>query len=321
MSLGILTIECIEAKFTKSLDLIRKMDPYVVFNCREFEYKTETNKNGHKHPEWQGAKFDLDVKYLGDDLHFLCKDQDIGRDEKIGDGETKLSAFCCQEDWDEWFDVERKGKHIGKVHLKSHWAPVNAESGSHDEMGEIQQMIKDALTKKKELTETFNEVKDRMEAHEEENKAKMDGCEDGDKTAEWDQVAADADAKCAADHEAADAMKGDQDANKEAFEEEIANDTKLAAEIREATIDRIEKTESGAQEDKDAALAKADEDKAACEEQNKNNREEMEAKIAEIELKDRVREEAIKDEIKETAEKLLKINEQIAEHLQALTEL
>jgi septin family protein len=76
-----------------------------------------------------------------------------------------------------------------------------------------------------------------------------------------------------------------------------------------------------AEEAKVAALAKADEDKAACDEGNTNARAEMEQKIADIELKDRVREEAIKDEIKETAEKLLKINEQIQEHLTALTQL
>jgi hypothetical protein len=49
-SLGTLTIELIEAKFTRSTDLIRKMDPYVIFKSREFEWKSETCKNGAKTP-------------------------------------------------------------------------------------------------------------------------------------------------------------------------------------------------------------------------------------------------------------------------------
>ena len=30
-------------------------------------------------------------------------------------------------DWDEWFEIEHKGRRAGKIHLKSHWAPLKAE--------------------------------------------------------------------------------------------------------------------------------------------------------------------------------------------------
>jgi len=97
MSLGKLTITLLEAKFTRDVDLIRKMDPYVKFESREQTFKSGVDKKGGKTPKWESDNvFEIDVKYLGDDISFVAKDDDRGRDEKIGEGESKLSAFCCQ---------------------------------------------------------------------------------------------------------------------------------------------------------------------------------------------------------------------------------
>lgn len=88
MSLGTLTIELIEAKLTHDTATIGKMDPYVKFKVRDLIFKTSVCKKGGKKPEWTGDnKFDIDVKYLGDDISFMVKDDDKGRDEQIGDGE------------------------------------------------------------------------------------------------------------------------------------------------------------------------------------------------------------------------------------------
>ena len=161
MSLGKLTITLIEAKFTRDTDLIRKMDPYVKFKSRDQIFKSGVVKKGGKKPSWsEDNVFEIDVKYLGDDLHFVAKDDDTGKDEKIGDGEQKLSAFCCQPEWDEWFEVEHKGRRAGKLHLSSKWEPVNEESHNHDEMGEIQAAMRELAQKKKALTEAFNDIKD-----------------------------------------------------------------------------------------------------------------------------------------------------------------
>jgi hypothetical protein len=64
-------------------------------------------------------------------------DDEVGKDEKIGDGEQKLSAFTAIKEWDEWFEVEHKGRKAGKIHLRSHWEPENAAHEDHDEMKEL----------------------------------------------------------------------------------------------------------------------------------------------------------------------------------------
>lgn len=95
MSLGTLTIEVVEAHLTRDTQKVGKMDPYVKIKCRDLVWKSEVDKNGGKKPEWKHQKVEIDVKYLGDDLEFSIFDDDKGHDDKIGDGESKLSAFCC----------------------------------------------------------------------------------------------------------------------------------------------------------------------------------------------------------------------------------
>ena len=63
------------------------------------------------------------MKYLGDDLHFKLYDEDIGKDDFIAEGATKLSALAMNGGIDEWFDVQYHGKEAGKVHLRCEWTP------------------------------------------------------------------------------------------------------------------------------------------------------------------------------------------------------
>ena len=175
-----------------------------MFECREFEWKSTTCEKGGKKPEWSGQQFTIDVKYLGDDITFSAKDDDPGKDEKIGYGDSKLSAFVCYEDWDEWFTVEHKGKPAGKIHLRSHWEPagVKEEHSSKDEMGEIQEAIKNLATKKRDLTQQYNEVKEQMDRHQEEYDARLEAenAEEGDPE-KWDKKVERANQRCDKEHE------------------------------------------------------------------------------------------------------------------------
>lgn len=324
--LGILTIELVEAKFTRSTDLVRKMDPYVEFACREFEWKSSTVDSGHKKPKWEGQSFDIEVKYLGDDLKWVAKDHDkVGRDEPIGDGESKLSAFVCYEDWDEWFAVEHKGKPAGKIHLRTHWKPageVEEKHSSQDEMGQITEKIKELAQKKRDLTDKYNEIKEEMDRHEEEGNAKLEAenAEEGDPE-KWDKKNARAEKKCEDDHARVEEQRAALDEKKEEFEAKLAYETKMAVQRKDEFIERMEKATEKAASDLEADLAKAEEDKLACQEENHRKEEEMRNKCEALNGAQRRREQAITDEIREIAEKLLKINEGIAERLQKLTEL
>lgn len=198
MSLGTLTIEVLEAHLTRDTQTVGKMDPYVKIKCRDFQWKSETDKNGGKKPEWKHQKVEIDVKYLGDDLEFTLFDEDKGRDEKIGDGESKLSAFCCQSTWDEWFVIEHKGRSAGKLHLKSHWAPSNPAHHENDEMSEIQALLKEAVGKKRELEAEFNAIKDKQHDDAEASAARIAAAEAERDAHNWDAQAAQAEEAFAA---------------------------------------------------------------------------------------------------------------------------
>lgn len=324
--LGILTITLVEAKFTRSTDLIRKMDPYVEFACREFEWKSETDGNGHKKPKWEGQSFDIEVKYLGDDLKWVARDHDkIGSDESIGDGESKLSAFVCYEDWDEWFAVEHKGRPAGKIHIRTHWAPVAAVEEKHspnDEMGQIQEKIKDLAQKKRDLTEKYNEIKEEMELHEEEGNARLEAenADEGDPE-KWDKKTARAEEACEKAHARIEDQRAALDEKREEFEAKVAYETEIAITRKDEFIARMEVAVEKAASTLEADLAKAEDDKIACEEMNHSKEEEMRNKCEALNGAQRRREIAITDEIREIAEKLLKITEQIQERLTKLTEL
>jgi Ca2+-dependent lipid-binding protein len=324
MSLGVLTIELIEAHLTHDTAKLGKMDPYVKFKSRDWRAKSAVDKNGGKKPEWKDQKFEIEVKYLGDDLEFIVKDDDNGRDDLIGDGATKLSAFACYEDWDEWFTIEHKGKRAGKIHLKSHWEPKEKKeeaSSAGDEMQEIQMMMKEAMMKKKELESKFHDVKEAKEDHAEAGAARIAAAEAEAAAADWDAKAAEAEAKFATDLEAVAAMKAEQEQNKADFEVSIANEVKLAAEVRDCVLNGLDAQEAKAAETRDAALAKAEADKEAGMAEFAAARAAVEAEIEEEKRHDAIAHDHITDEIKEVAEKLLAINAQITEHLTALTNL
>ena len=122
---GTMRIHVLEAHLTHKTQLIGKMDPYVVLKSREQEWKTPVCENGGKEPKWHHVHWDCQVHYLGDDLEFHVMDDEIGKDNKIGHGKTKLSALAVHGGFDEWFEIEFEGHAAGKLHLKAEWHPKN----------------------------------------------------------------------------------------------------------------------------------------------------------------------------------------------------
>lgn len=320
-SLGILSITVVECKLSHDVKLLRTMDPYVKLASREQDFRTPTCESGGKKPSWtENNVFDIDVKYLGDDLIMVVRDDDPGKDELIGTGDSKLSAFAVYDDWDEWFTISCEDKFAGKIHLRSHWKPVHIEKPQpEDDMGKVQSKIKELAAKKRELTEEYNKAKSDMARHQEEGQRRIDAEkaeeEDDDK---WNTKIARAEKRAEDEHERCDKMKEDLDDQMEEFEKKRAYELEKAEERKEEFIRKLDEAAAKAEADRDAALAKALEDKAACEEENLKRRHEAEEKIEGLNGAARRREEQIRDEISETAEKLLKVNERIREHLEKL---
>ncbi len=79
---GSLRVEVIEAKLTRDTEFFSKMDPYCVLESRMQKFRTRTLQGAGKTPKWDQV-FDLDVKYIGDDLKIVVFDEDVSASDKV----------------------------------------------------------------------------------------------------------------------------------------------------------------------------------------------------------------------------------------------
>lgn len=77
-------MEVLEARIKRDVEVVGKMDPYVILKLRDDQWRSATCEDGGKNPKWQGQKWTVNVKYIGDDIEMIVKDDDRGKDEKIG---------------------------------------------------------------------------------------------------------------------------------------------------------------------------------------------------------------------------------------------
>jgi Ca2+-dependent lipid-binding protein len=119
---GTLRLEIVEARLTRDTDFFSKMDPYCVIETRMQKVKTNTLNGAGKTPKWNQT-FDIDVKYLGDDMKVTVWDEDVTTSDHVGATEIKISSLCVNKGLDEWFSLQHKGKKAGTIHLKGRWIP------------------------------------------------------------------------------------------------------------------------------------------------------------------------------------------------------
>jgi len=122
---GRLRLTIIEAKLTRDTEIFSKMDPYCKLSTRDQTFKTKVLQGAGKLPKWNET-IDIDVKYIGDDLHLEVLDEDVAKSDLVGSTTIKLSSFCVNGGIDEWYDIQWKGKKSGTIHLKSIWTPTTA---------------------------------------------------------------------------------------------------------------------------------------------------------------------------------------------------
>ena len=123
MSSGKLALTVVEAKLTRDTETFGKMDPYVKIQTRQQNFKTGTKDGAGKTPVWNET-FQIDVKYIGDDVQLQVYDEDPGSDDQIGVAVIKLSALCANNGIDDWFQIAHRGRGAGQVHLKSKFTPA-----------------------------------------------------------------------------------------------------------------------------------------------------------------------------------------------------
>merc|ERR1712083_560262 len=213
------------------------MDPYAIFKCREFDWKSNTVEKGSTHPKWDSQMFDLDVKYMGDDLYYYFYDDDPGKDEKIVDGCSKISTFCAEPHIDMWHKLEWKGKEKGSVRLITHWQPNEVEPTKEeheDEMAKAQEIIKKLSERKNELTAEWEGVHADTEKHEaeyEEWRAALEICDCG---AKYDEAVAAEEERFGGETERIEKERAIANEAKEDFEKKMAEKISEAAAARDA---------------------------------------------------------------------------------------
>lgn len=57
--------------------------------------------------------FELDIKYIGDDMWIKVFDEDITDNDPVGAVQMKASSLCLPGGLDEWFTITYKGKSAG----------------------------------------------------------------------------------------------------------------------------------------------------------------------------------------------------------------
>ena len=73
---GNLRLQVIEARLTRDTEFFSKMDPYTIISTRQQQFRTRTLNGAGKTPKWDQA-FDIDVKYVGDDMTIKVMDEDV----------------------------------------------------------------------------------------------------------------------------------------------------------------------------------------------------------------------------------------------------
>ena len=115
---GKLSLTFVEAKLTHDTEWFGKMSPFCRVKVREQTFVTKVCSGGGKSPHWNET-YEIDVKYLGDDLMLEIDDKDMMSTDMIGTAVIKLSSLCCNEGVDDWFLIQYKGRNAGKIHLRS----------------------------------------------------------------------------------------------------------------------------------------------------------------------------------------------------------
>lgn len=126
---GKLKIHILEARLTRDTEAFGKMDPYVVCNTRMQRIRTKTTQDQGKTPKWHNEFFEVDVKYIGDDMKMEVFDEDPCDSDLVGECVIKLSSLAINGGLDEWFEIQFKGKKAGAVHLRAEWYPTGMQLG------------------------------------------------------------------------------------------------------------------------------------------------------------------------------------------------
>lgn len=138
-----LKIELVEAKLTHDANTFGRMDPYVLLQTDNQEWKSKTADDAGKYPRWQGQYFFVQPRSFEQDLRIRCMEEDLIKNKLIGEGTIPVAAFMEGEGVDIWVDIHWKKGAAGKLRFRSVYRPpAEEEEAKEEEEAEEHQPLK-----------------------------------------------------------------------------------------------------------------------------------------------------------------------------------
>ncbi|RUS23540.1 C2 domain-containing protein, partial [Jimgerdemannia flammicorona] len=115
--LGELVIVALKARNLPNRELIGKQDPFCVFRIGDAKGKTKTDYRGGQHPVWD---FQVNLPVAEGKTRMVVQvfDEDLRKEDLIGEAEIDLAEVLKIGEMDDWFKLTYKGKPAGEIYLE-----------------------------------------------------------------------------------------------------------------------------------------------------------------------------------------------------------
>lgn len=128
---GTLIVRPICGKLLRDTDFLTKMDPYCVVTCGSQRQKTRIASGAGKNPSWSDQL--VFKKSYEDMLQISVFDYDgNSRDDLVGEGSISIARITSTPTWEDWVEVNYKGRRAGEVRLSVSFTP---EGGNYAQPG------------------------------------------------------------------------------------------------------------------------------------------------------------------------------------------
>lgn len=98
--------------------MIGKMDPFVIISNQGCDHKTKVQNNAGKYPVWNET-FELPVGSMMDQIDVFCYDEDMTKNNLIGETSVQLSDLCKDYTVSKWYQIFFKSEVSGEILIES----------------------------------------------------------------------------------------------------------------------------------------------------------------------------------------------------------
>jgi hypothetical protein len=117
-----LIVRPICAKLTRDTEIFSKMDPYCVVTLGGQRQRTRTCHEAGKYPNWNESM--VFSRTMEDMLVIAVFDEDIGRDDLVGETSFSLGRMTAMGTFEDWLQLSYKGRRAGEVRIGVQLAAV-----------------------------------------------------------------------------------------------------------------------------------------------------------------------------------------------------